>query len=114
MATPTRLGRRKARARILEVDLGGKKSVACIQVLGGWNNKGEWMSYPPFYKLEYFADGKWHTLAETKPDAPDVDLRADFTPTALSGMKGSSSSTLTAGKSAGLSTTLSTTPPPCS
>jgi len=64
--------------KFLEIDLGGKKSVACIQILGGWNNKGEWSSYPSFYKLEYFADGKWRTLAETKPDAPDVDLSADF------------------------------------
>ncbi len=64
--------------KFIEVDFGGEKSVACVQFVTGWNNKGTWQGYISSYKIEYFSNGKWTTLTEVKEDAPDVDLSKDF------------------------------------
>ncbi len=62
----------------IELDFGAEKSIACVQFLSGWKNKGVYQGFIADYKIEYFSSGKWHTWIDVKEDAPDVNLSDDF------------------------------------
>jgi hypothetical protein len=44
---------------VLEIDLGKKVDIGCIQVITGWVNYGKWISQVNNFKIQFHKDGQW-------------------------------------------------------